>query len=716
MAGRVRTLAPRPWRVVPRIRGSLRAKFIVAIVTLLVALMGAVTWVVDRHQRRVILEQTRGRALALGANLAAVSEAYLQSYDAVELEQAAEGVLSQALLARVAAAHADVVYVIAHLRDGRVAAYSGLSGRADLRGTRLEDPVSQRALSARDPLVQDITLPPLQEAGYDVAVPVRPFQGAYQWGVIRLGFSLTRAYAQLYQTRRDLLWLSLAALGGGTLLAAGLAVRISHPIGRLVADVSAFAGGSSGPPRQAAAGDEIDYLAQAFAQMRTALQRHLTHLEHHKAALERKIAETQTLYEIGQEITAQVALGPTLHLIVARAHQLLQADVSLLALRQAGSDTLVMQAHSGTVPPAAVELHIRAGEGLGGRVAATGRPLIVGDYLEEYRESPFLALVREAGLRSGVAVPLKARDAVTGVLYVYSRVAHRFRAEDQQLLSALADHAAIAIESAKLYEEVRQYAEDLEAKVAARTRELQASNARLQELDRLKSEFVSDVSHELRTPLTSIKGYIDYLLEGIAGELSPPQKDFLTPVKGNIDRLVRLINDLLDLARIEASQVDLHPVRLSVPEVATEVIEMLRPLAVEKGIDLGMGVPEADGVVQADRDKLCQVLLNLTHNAVKFTPPGGEVRVRVAVQPDGEVLTVVQDTGEGIPPEELERIFDKFRQVSPSPIHTKGSGLGLTIAKKLVELHGGQMWVRSQLGKGSEFGFTLPAAEPEAGA
>jgi signal transduction histidine kinase len=315
-----------------------------------------------------------------------------------------------------------------------------------------------------------------------------------------------------------------------------------------------------------------------------------------------------------------------------------------------------------------------------------------------------------------MAVPLRTHGMVIGVLVVTSRSPHQFRREDQQLLSALADHAAIAIENAQLYEAVRRHAADLEATVEARTRELQDANARLQELDCLKSEFVSDVSHELRTPLTSIKGYIDYLLEGIVGELSPPQKDFLVPVKRNIDRLVRLINDLLDLARIEAGQVDLHPVRLSVPEVATEVIEMLRPLAVEKGIDLGVSAPQTDGVVRADRDRLYQVLLNLTHNAVKFTPPGGEVRVQVAVQPEGEVLTVVQDTGEGILPEELERVFDKFHQVSPSPAHMRGSGLGLTITKMLVELQGGRVWVRSQLGRGSEFGFTLPAAEPEAGA
>src|SRR5262249_25426183 len=136
-------------------------------------------------------------------------------------------------------------------------------------------------------------------------------------------------------------------------------------------------------------------------------------------------------------------------------------------------------------------------------------------------------------------------------------------------------------------------------------------------------------------------------------------------------------------------------------------------LAVEKGVELGFVEPETAGVVRADRDKVEQVLMNLTHNAIKFTQPGGEVHVRVVVQPGGKVITVVQDTGEGIPPEELERIFDKFHQVSAAPGQPRGSGLGLTIAKKLVELQEGTMWVKSELGQGSEFGFTLPAAEQE---
>jgi signal transduction histidine kinase len=256
-----------------------------------------------------------------------------------------------------------------------------------------------------------------------------------------------------------------------------------------------------------------------------------------------------------------------------------------------------------------------------------------------------------------------------------------------------------------------RYTADLESQVAVRTHELQASNAQLKALDHLKSEFVSHVSHELRTPLTSVKGYVDYLLEGIAGELSPLQRDFLTRVKGNADRLLRLITDLLDLARIEAGQMVLYLERLSVCELATEVLETLRPLAVDKGVELTIAGAEAGDLVRADRDRLYQVLLNLAHNAVKFTPPGGIVRVRVEAQPAGEVLTMVQDTGEGIPAEDMERIFTMFHQAHPASTSPGGSGLGLTIAKKLVELQGGRMWVTSEPGQGSIFGFALPAAE-----
>jgi signal transduction histidine kinase len=261
---------------------------------------------------------------------------------------------------------------------------------------------------------------------------------------------------------------------------------------------------------------------------------------------------------------------------------------------------------------------------------------------------------------------------------------------------------------------LEQRVEERTAELTALNVKLEASNARLQELDRLKSDFVSDVSHELRTPLTSISGFVDYLLEGMGGELSPAQKDTLARVHGNTERMIRLINDLLDLARIEAGREELHAARLSLEEIVGEVLDELRPLAADKGIDLGVEPASGDICVRADRDKLHQILLNLAHNAVKFTPAGGSVRVGIVARDDGTVVTTVRDTGEGLPAAELTRVFEKFYQAGDAQTPKKGSGLGLTITQKLVELQGGRIWVESEVGKGTEFSFTLPAAEVEA--
>ena len=256
---------------------------------------------------------------------------------------------------------------------------------------------------------------------------------------------------------------------------------------------------------------------------------------------------------------------------------------------------------------------------------------------------------------------------------------------------------------------LEQRMEERTADLAALTVKLKASNARLMELDQLKSDFVSDVAHELRTPLTAIKGYVDYLLDGAAGEVPVEQRGFLQRVHGNAERLTRLINDLLDLARIETGRVDFRPTRLSLPEIVEEVIDLLRGLAAERGIDLDGAVSEADLVVAADRDKLHQILLNLAHNAVKFTPAGGRVRVRALRESDKTVVIAVEDTGEGIAPEDIGRVFDRFQRMGDPDATVKGSGLGLTITKKLIELHGGTIRVTSEVGRGSAFMVTLPA-------
>ncbi|HYY16775.1 MAG TPA: HAMP domain-containing protein, partial [Gammaproteobacteria bacterium] len=272
-----------PLRAVWSVQGNLRAKFIVVIVSLEIVLMGAVSVVVERHQRAAILGQTRLHALSLGSSLAALSEGYLLSYNFAKLEQAVE---------RVTADEDDIIYAIAHLRDGKVAAFSG---RNDLQGRLLHDPISQRALQATQPLVQDILLE-TGESGYDVAIPMLVPRSSKKWGTIRLGFSLQRAYLAIHHTRRDLFLLSLGAIICGTSLAILLATRISRPIGQLVSEVHEITRGWYDHPVRVHARDEIGYLAQAFEQMRMSLQLHLTSLAEEKHLLEEanlRLQETQ---------------------------------------------------------------------------------------------------------------------------------------------------------------------------------------------------------------------------------------------------------------------------------------------------------------------------------------------------------------------------------------------------------------------------------------
>ncbi len=257
----------------------------------------------------------------------------------------------------------------------------------------------------------------------------------------------------------------------------------------------------------------------------------------------------------------------------------------------------------------------------------------------------------------------------------------------------------------------------LEEKVKERTaelervnQELQAANQRLKELDQLKNSFVSIASHELRTPMTSIKGYVDNLLEGIAGALTAKQTTYLSRIRHNADRLTRLIADLLDLSKIESGQVPLHPGPLPLPELVTEVVDSLQPLAKQKGLTLQTTPLDEKAVLQADRDKLTQVLTNLIQNAIKFTDPGGTVTVESATKGQGFVYLSVADTGCGIPPEEVGKVFDKFFRGSQSAPQTPGAGLGLAIAKSLVERHGGEIWVESHPGQGSRFSFTVPTS------
>lgn len=246
--------------------------------------------------------------------------------------------------------------------------------------------------------------------------------------------------------------------------------------------------------------------------------------------------------------------------------------------------------------------------------------------------------------------------------------------------------------------------------------QLERANQELKRVDEMKSEFVSVASHELRTPLATIKNAVQLVLKREAGEVSEAQANFLNMAEKNINRLTNILDDLLDLSRIESGKVGMKFEELDLRGSIDFVLSSLKPQADEKPVHLEMKVPKDLPFVYGDREKVAQILTNLVGNAIKFTPESGKVVVSAKLA-DGVRNTVevsVRDNGIGIPEHEVEKVFEKFHQLE-SPIHhsTSGTGLGLAIAKGLVEAHQGRIWVESEVGKGSTFIFTLPLSKGE---
>jgi signal transduction histidine kinase len=322
--------------------------------------------------------------------------------------------------------------------------------------------------------------------------------------------------------------------------------------------------------------------------------------------------------------------------------------------------------------------------GITGRTVLEGKPQRVNDVRIDidYIES-------SASTRSKLAVPLLDGDKIIGVLSVESDHRGSFDEDAAQVLQALADLAVIAIRNATQYEA-------------------------LKELDRRKTEFLSTVSHELRTPLTPVKSCIENLLSGMYGPLTDKQQTRLEIALTSTREEARLIENLLDLVRIQEDRVTLELEWGSVAAIIHNVINVFEYDADQKKITLIEELPDADSLeTLMDVGKVKQVVTNLVSNAFKFTPEGGTITI-VASKRDHQVEVRVQDTGIGIPQEEFKNIFDRFYQVdSSSTRKVSGTGIGLNIVKEYVEMHGGHIWVESKVGKGSTFSFTLPAHSSE---
>lgn len=309
-----------------------------------------------------------------------------------------------------------------------------------------------------------------------------------------------------------------------------------------------------------------------------------------------------------------------------------------------------------------------------------------------------------------LVIPLQEKGELIGVLALGTKKSgDPYTSRDLGVLNILAGHVTIAIKNALLYEEQRQFAATLKSEVEKATADLQVANVHLKQLDQSKSEFLSIAAHQLRTPLTGIKGYISMFLEGDYGKLTPEQYSQLEQVFRSSDRLTRLIDVFLNVSRIETGRLELTKSRVQLEEVLGEVVRDLEEQAKKKNLKVTIQKPdELLPPMLADRDKIHDVMMNLVDNSIKYTEKGW-VNIRLA-RSKSLVTFEVRDSGIGIAPDEIDRLFQKFtRAEAVTRIHTGGSGLGLFIAKKIIEAHGGRIWSESEgEGKGSMFTFTLP--------
>jgi signal transduction histidine kinase len=411
--------------------------------------------------------------------------------------------------------------------------------------------------------------------------------------------------------------------------------------------------------------------------------------------LARSVEQLQALGAVGQAVSSTLDLETVLTTIVSRADLLAGADGGAIYEYDEAAKVFRLRATQ-RLGEELVELSrsepIQLGVGAVGRAAATRQPVEISDIRAAgVYEGRMRDVMSRTEFRAVLAVPLLLGEGrILGGLVALRKTPGRFAPEVVDLLKTLAAQSAIAIHNARLFSELEDKGRELEA------------------ASRHKSEFLANMSHELRTPLNAIIGFSEVLGERMFGELNDKQAEYIEDILSSGRHLLALINDILDLSKVEAGRMELELSRFDLPAAIGSAVILVRERATRHGLALDVSVDDRLGPFVGDERKIRQVLLNLLSNAVKFTPEGGRVTVRAAPA-DGAVEISVSDTGIGIAPEDQEAIFQEFRQVGTDYARKReGTGLGLALARRFIDLHGGRIWVKSRLGEGSTFTFNLP--------
>ncbi|WDT74987.1 MAG: response regulator [Candidatus Manganitrophus sp.] len=436
--------------------------------------------------------------------------------------------------------------------------------------------------------------------------------------------------------------------------------------------------------------DEIEALADKFNEMAEKLSESYATLEHKVLSRTR---ELQALNQIATTANQSLELQGLLDTTLEKVIEVTGFESGYVEIFNPSESRLVMKSHFGISSPLLNELHAAGNLQISLEVVDTRAPVI----LEQADVSETTNPLINAGYQTLIVFPVQSKNKIIGAFTLASRTARSFTAQDLQLLSSIGNQVGTAVENAHLFQKEQETVE------------------KLMEMDRIKSEFLSNVSHELRTPLTSIIGFSEILLDRLAGALSPDQESYVRNMNTSGQHLLEIINNLLDLSKIKAGKMEIHPHLFSLRSLLETIQQTVIPMTYKKGLHFDLSVDEGVDMVYTDEGKVKQILLNILGNAIKFTPAKGSVQLQVRAGRLGRARAIeisIRDTGIGIPAHALSKIFDEFQQIDGS--YTRdypGTGLGLAITKRFVDILGGEIHVESRSGAGSTFRVSIPIPE-----
>jgi len=734
---------------------GLRTKFVVFFSLILVMTCSSLSWYFVEKRREGMTDSLQQLGTILLTSLVRNDHfryAGLVAEDRVTLQQFIEGIV----------AVQDVVYVVITGSDGTVLAQYTKGARQSsaslvrstkhplypdhqiaqqlFHSSRTIPQMTRLSISnqlgnrfAWEEIVYDFAMPVLRTGKDTTSLPSFSIQldegnatpslqqpAAPVSGVVQIGLTDAHLKHELATMIRNILLLTAFIIGAGVLGAHLLTLRITKPLRSLAGVARQVAEGRSPVPLTPSTRDEVGQLTEMFNLMTRSLQERSLAITANMATIKHQVSQLTALHQVSGAIARTLDLNQLLNTVLQLLIDNLGFTRMLLILTHPGGERAYVAQVAG-FPSDIVEevrrldLPIRDDGSIQADLLIHGTPLLISS-LESVtdRMQPYLLeLAHRTGVRSFVAVPLQSHNQMLGYL-VADRGPQPCTDEDLHMLMTIASHVAASIDNASAYSHLEELTQHLEQRIVERTQELSIANERLREHDRRRSLFLSVASHELRTPMTVIRSFVDNMRDGVAGPVNEQQTTYLTRMGHNLNRLTRIINQLLDWSRLDTQKevLSLKPVCLEA--TALLVADSLRTVAAERSIALEITHAEGLPAVQGDRDKLEQILWNLVGNAIKFTPPGGRITVDFQPTAGGFVETCVADNGCGIEPEHLEQLFQEFSKVPSAIPAAQGAQLGLFITRSLVTMHRGTIRVESVPGSGTRFYFTVPlASSPE---